>query len=221
MTGNYVPLEKPPWDYENWKNGPQLDTKKVHTDLTEYFVPKAKPYEMAVPDEGETPEAHQGWEKLRALQKAMRDALLACDNAGQFWCLVQKWTDPRPQPTEITLGELTNELIVRMNKPDMPPTGFNLLQLQLDKELAESLPSKSLDTSPDKLFSRDFDLDEIAWAKRHIKKHSKDSACGIDIFSYEEILAIPNENIRTVLNASSEWLVLEGFTCRCSELEST
>jgi hypothetical protein len=170
MMGNHVPLEKPPWDHGNWENWPQLEMKKVYTDLPEYSIPKAKPSEMTVPDEEETQEAHQGWEKLRALQKAMRDALLACDNAGQFWCKVQKQTDPRPQPAEITLIELTNELIVRMNKPDMPPAGFNLLQLQLDKELAKSLPSKSVDTSPDQIFSRDFDLDEISWAKSHIKK---------------------------------------------------
>lgn len=174
---------------------------KVYTSLPQVALPHPKCTEMRVEDETHIPDAHRGRNKIRMLQEQKRHNLLKCETAAQFWNLIRSWTDARPIETEVTLQELTAEMKMRMNAVLELPTGFNLTQLHMDSALAALLPKNSVDHSPDKLFSRPFSLDEIADAKSHIKKRSTDTALGIDGFGYNDILAIPNENIQGLVQA--------------------
>jgi hypothetical protein len=121
---------------------------------------------------------------------------MACETAAQLWNLICSWTDACPIEAEVSLQELTTEMKMRMNSLPNAPPGFNHTQLHMDSILADQLPKDSVDHSPDKLFSRPFSLCEIAEAKSHITKHSTGTTVGIDDFGYNNIMAIPNENIQ-------------------------
>ncbi|KAJ7165482.1 hypothetical protein C8R43DRAFT_816732, partial [Mycena crocata] len=43
--------------------------------------------------------------------------------------------------------------------------------------------------------TRDITIEDVEWMKRHIKEHGLDTSVGVDDFSYEDCLAIPNEKL--------------------------
>ncbi|KII94047.1 hypothetical protein PLICRDRAFT_102359, partial [Plicaturopsis crispa FD-325 SS-3] len=61
--------------------------------------------------------------------------------------------------------------------------------------LVANLPRSTQDRTHQGFFSRPFTLDDIAWAKRSIRKHKPHSAKGMDRVSYSEIAEIPNDGL--------------------------
>lgn len=51
------------------------------------------------------------------------------------------------------------------------------------------------DTSPRRSYTRDITIEEIEAMKRHIKAHGDDTAMGVDGFSYQDCMEIPNEKL--------------------------
>ncbi|KAJ7253308.1 hypothetical protein B0H12DRAFT_1017572, partial [Mycena haematopus] len=157
-------------------------------------------------------EDHRGRERVRQLQKSLRDKIFECKDAGAFWRVLRGWTDPRRKPIQVTLEELTDEFKKRMNEPEVTPPTFNKEQLRTSAELFKDMPRVNDDVSPRKSFSRRLTLADIEWGKRHIMTHLS-TASGIDDFSYGDIMEIPNENLRALLQAiidkkifPSKWL---------------
>jgi hypothetical protein len=54
--------------------------------------------------------------------------------------------------------------------------------------------------SPDGVFSREWQVDEIEWAKAHVKECSLLSARGIDGVDYSTLLEIENEELCSLFN---------------------
>jgi hypothetical protein len=61
--------------------------------------------------------------------------------------------------------------------------------------VARELTSNPIDVSPRQSCTHDITLEDIEWMKRHIKEHGLDTSVGVDDFSYEDCLAIPNEKL--------------------------
>ncbi|KAF5379509.1 hypothetical protein D9615_006527 [Tricholomella constricta] len=203
-TGDYRHLVDAPWAaIEAPPRENALAARKVSTALPE--TPNKRPVvptiEVLDDPDGRDGRSHRGREKTCKLQQSMRDALLDCKGPGEFWRLIRKWTDARPMEPEVSLETLTDELRARMNAPLEMPASFNREQLDLNKALAAVLPTHSVDTTPDGLFSQDFGEDDIAWGKNHVRTHTLDSATGADGYTYSDIMAIPNLQIAELFNA--------------------
>lgn len=193
----------PPWQCDIPTTA-ALPVDKVSTALPEFQVLKPKPWQSQTADDGPlsgNPENHRGREKVRSFQSTQRDKIFACEDAGAFWKVLRDWTDPRPKPVQVSLNQLTEEFTTRMNHPVETPASFNIAQLAIDKELADDLPRFNEDTSPKGSFSRKLTIADIEWGKRHIRKHVSNSSGGVDEFSYGDIMEIPNEVLRNLLQA--------------------
>ncbi|KAJ7715271.1 hypothetical protein B0H16DRAFT_1225549, partial [Mycena metata] len=147
---------------------------KVSTALPETTEPKAAQWKSQkeaneIP-QGD-PEDHRGRERVRQLQKSLRDKVFECKDAGAFWRVLRGWTDPRPKPIQVSLEVLTQEFQKRMNEPEESPASFNKEQLRVSAALFKEMPRINEDTSPKKSFSRKLTLADIEWGKRHIMKH--------------------------------------------------
>ncbi|KAJ6457443.1 hypothetical protein C8R47DRAFT_1027178, partial [Mycena vitilis] len=173
-------------------------------------APKAQDWKLQVPiddDVPDDPENHRGREKVRLLQKSLRDKIFDCKDAGSFWRILRGWTDPRPKPIQVSLEDLTEEFKKRMNEPEEAPPSFNQDQLRTSAELFKEMPRINEDTSPRKSFSRRLTLGDIEWGKRHIMSNLS-TVSGVDDFSYGDIMEIPNEKLLT-LTDSYRLVVLE------------
>ncbi|KAJ7436376.1 hypothetical protein B0H11DRAFT_1648108, partial [Mycena galericulata] len=144
---------------------------KVSTALPELASPKPSAWKDQ-PDEeefvGGDPEHHRGREKVRLLQKSLRDKIFDCKDAGAFWRVLRGWTDPRPKPVQVSLEELTEEFKKRMNEPEVTPSSFDKDQLEMMAQLFQDMPRNNADESPKKSFSRKLTLKDIEWGKKHI-----------------------------------------------------
>ncbi|KAJ7841808.1 hypothetical protein B0H14DRAFT_3457250 [Mycena olivaceomarginata] len=61
--------------------------------------------------------------------------------------------------------------------------------------MARELETEPPDMSPHRSYTRDITMEDIEWMKRHIKEHGLDTAVGVDSFSYQDCLDIPNEKL--------------------------
>jgi hypothetical protein len=71
---------------------------------------------------------------------------------------------------------------------------FNSDQLAFHAKIAKSLHPPP-DLSPRQSYTRDITLEDIEEVKRHIKAHGLETAMGVDGFSYDDCLSIPNEKL--------------------------
>jgi hypothetical protein len=81
-----------------------------------------------------------------------------------------------------------------LNYPKVPPASFNSDQLAFNARMAKELRPPP-DLSPRLSYTRDITIEEIEAMKRHIKAHGLDTAMGVDGFSYQDCLDIPNEKL--------------------------
>ncbi|KAJ7153027.1 hypothetical protein C8R43DRAFT_885859, partial [Mycena crocata] len=179
------------------------DVPKVSTALPELAEAKVAAWKSQVDDDDELPgdpENHRGRVKIRELQRSLRDKIFECKDAGSFWRVLRGWTDPRPKPVQVSLEELTEEFKKRMNEPEEIPASFNKERLDMSARLFEEMPRSNEDHSPKKTFSRKLTLEDIEWGKRHIMTNLSTST-GIDDFSYGDIMEIPNDKLRDLLQA--------------------
>jgi hypothetical protein len=138
---------------------------------------------------------HRGRAKVHQLQSALRKELLTCENNKEFWDFVRKRTDPRPKKPKVTVTELSVDFEARLNYPEVTPKSFNKEQLEFNARMARELNQNRIDKSPRQSCTRDITLEDVEWMKRHIKEHGLDTSAGVDDFSYEDCLAIPNEKL--------------------------
>jgi hypothetical protein len=83
------PLEACPWG-EHKIELSVIDTPKMSTALSEISPPKSQHWSSQLDHDDEllgNPENHRGDEKVRLLQKSLRDKLFECRDAGSFWRL--------------------------------------------------------------------------------------------------------------------------------------
>lgn len=141
---DYIPLRASPWG-EAEEDQDVIDTSKVSTSLPETTPPKEAGWKLQVDEENnplENPEHHRGREKVRQLQKSLRDKIFECKDAGAFWRVLRGWTDPRPRPVEVSLEQLTEEFKKRMNEPEEVPPSFNQEQLKIWAELFKDMHTR-------------------------------------------------------------------------------
>jgi hypothetical protein len=168
--------------------------QKVTTTLEETSSVKPKPWTTGedTPD-GNTGQSHRGRAKVHALQFGLRTELLDCKKPKEFWDFVRKRTDPRPEKAKVNVTQLSADFEARLNYPKVPPASFNSVQLAFNARMAKELRPPP-DLSPRLSYTRDITIEEIEAMKRHIKAHGLDTAMGVDGFSYQDCLDIPNEN---------------------------
>ncbi|OBZ76827.1 hypothetical protein A0H81_02948 [Grifola frondosa] len=101
-----------------------------------------------------------------------------------------------------------------MNPPASPPPHFDVTTQGVARLLAAVTPARTRDETAARCFSRPFSLGDIEEVKAHIRSQCLGSARGADRLAYEDILAIPNEDLVLLfqeciarLDAPSEWLV--------------
>jgi hypothetical protein len=91
--------------------------------------------------------------------------------------------------------ELSVDFEARLNYPEVTPKSFSKEQLEFNARMARELNQNRIDKSPRQSCTRDITLEDVEWMKRHIKEHRLDTSAGVDDFSYEDCLAIPNEKL--------------------------
>lgn len=77
-----------------------------------------------------------------------------------------------------------------MNPPKELPPQFSATEKSINQLRASLLPEITEDLSEEQAFSSPWTLDEIAWAKNHIKGHAANSSKGLDGVSYQRILSV-------------------------------
>ncbi|KAJ7208418.1 hypothetical protein B0H12DRAFT_995449, partial [Mycena haematopus] len=101
----------------------------------------------------------------------------------------------RPKPAKVSVEALSAEFESRLNHPMVMPASFNAEQLAFTERMNKQLKHPLPDTSPRQSYTRDITLGEIEAMKRHIKAHGIDTAMGVDGFSYQDCMDIPNEKL--------------------------
>ncbi|GBE82387.1 Ribonuclease H1 [Sparassis crispa] len=184
------PVLPPPLDTSSY--GTTLSMPKVTTNLLP--LPCSPPHCNPSP-KLPTHVSHRGRTRLRHMMDCNKEKLLHCANDRAFWSLIRQWTNTQPRPAQVTVDQLHDVFRARMNPPEAFPVEFNDVRHVLNHCCANLLPQRTVDTTPQRFFSRAFTIDEIAHAKAHIKLHSLRSARGADRVAYITILAIPNEQL--------------------------
>jgi hypothetical protein len=119
--------------------------------------------------------------------------LLACKTNKEFWTLLRSWTDDRHVAPAVTPAQLHESFKARLNPPDTVPDHFDADLHEIMTGLADTIPLRTQDRTPQGFFSRRITVEDIAEVKKKLRKKSFRSAHGIDAVSYSKILTIPNE----------------------------
>ncbi|KAJ7032921.1 hypothetical protein C8F04DRAFT_958347, partial [Mycena alexandri] len=170
---------------------------KVQTELEEVSAPRPKPWKTGdEPEEDAENSSHRGRAKVHALQAGLQKELLACQDHKAFWDFVREHTDARPKKSKVSLTGLAKDFEARLNHPAKTPATFNSEQLAFNARMARELNAHELvDTSPRLSYTREITLKDIEEMKKHIKEHGLDTSVGVDAFSYQDCLAVPNEKL--------------------------
>jgi hypothetical protein len=164
------------------------------TDLEESSPENPRPWKNWEDDtEPNTYESHRGRAKVHELQSGLRAELLGCKNIKEFWDIVRKRTDLRPKKAKVSLNALARDFEERLNYPAVQPATFNSEQLAFNVRMAMELATEPPDMSPRQSYTRDITLEDIEWMERNISEQGLDTAIGVDGFSYQDCLDIPNE----------------------------
>ncbi|KAI0348897.1 hypothetical protein OH77DRAFT_1375933, partial [Trametes cingulata] len=103
-----------------------------------------------------------------------------------------------------------------MNPPTELPPQFNPLAHAANRVHASSTPASTEDTTAGQHFSRPFSIDEIDAVKDHIRRNCKGAARGLDGIGYDDVLAIPSQQLLDLFQAC----ITEGKSYRTIGLES-
>jgi hypothetical protein len=108
--------------------------------------------------------------------------------------------DPKPRAPAVSLADLAECFEKRMNAQDPAPKEFNAEYKHAVEEYTGSIPTPSgVPESGDRTFSEPVTVDDIEWAKDHLRSHYN-MATGIDRVHYHEIMAIENEVLCRLIN---------------------
>ena len=147
------------------------------------------------------------------LQRDLRDKLLHAATSADHWRVAKSLYKQKDSSSLFPVGQLKDVFEKRMNPITPTPSTFHSEKLILDKALAEAIPKRTEDTTPDQVFSRPILDDEVERAKKHLLKHSASSAKGLDNIGYRDLVDIPTNDLCGLLNkclsdieAPSLWL---------------
>ncbi|KAJ7983200.1 hypothetical protein DFH06DRAFT_1123206 [Mycena polygramma] len=169
---------------------PPIDVEKVTADVADdrEDTPEKPPRK-------EYPEKHRGRDTLGAIRDANRDKLVNAPSSGAFWKEIKRLADPKPDPVIVTAEALRGVFEKRLNPPIVVPSAFDEIQHKINMTLASQIPEHTLDETPERFFSAQWNEDDGAWVKDHLLNHALDSASGEDGTTYADILDIPNEDL--------------------------
>ncbi|KAK7016922.1 hypothetical protein R3P38DRAFT_2541128, partial [Favolaschia claudopus] len=144
---------------------------------------------------------HHGRTLRRRLEKANRDRLTkASSNSAAFWKVYRSMTDPKPRPPAVSLAKLAQCFQSRMNTKDPPPKEFNTEYRNAVEDFSHNIPTASQSLYHEgETFSRPVTVEDIEWAKEHLRTHYN-TAAGVDGLHYAEIMAIENEALCKLIN---------------------
>ncbi|KAJ7512650.1 hypothetical protein B0H11DRAFT_1653620, partial [Mycena galericulata] len=149
---------------------------KVTTTLPEEAPVKVVPVSVTDADMEPDPPSHRGRATERELQRKNLETLLNVASNKDFWTLIHGWTDPKNRTVQVSAEELREVFESRLNPPEVLPEDFNLDERERHQRLADILPPRTSDTTPQRSFSRPFTIRDIEEVKLHIRKHNLKSA---------------------------------------------
>ncbi|KAE9406921.1 hypothetical protein BT96DRAFT_754953, partial [Gymnopus androsaceus JB14] len=113
--------------------------------------------------------AREHMQKQKNLQK-----LLDADSPLAFWRCIRDWSDSKLHPQQVSASQLQEIFSQRLNPLPEPPTHFDENVRALNRALSRSIPGRMLDASEEHFFPREVTEQDVALAKKHIRKrHSK------------------------------------------------
>ncbi|KAJ7614260.1 hypothetical protein DFH06DRAFT_925035, partial [Mycena polygramma] len=121
------------------------------------------------------PLPHRGRHKLATMRAANKKKLLQAENRAVFWKEIKRLADPKPAPISVTADALKDVFEKRLNPPEVLPPQFDSAQHKINKILAELVPDKTEDSTPEGFFSKKWTEDDMGALKDHLRKHSLDS----------------------------------------------
>jgi hypothetical protein len=147
------------------------------------------------------------------------DRLLSCKTNKEYWTVLREWSDDRPIKPGVTPSQLHESFKARLNPPDEIPEHFDKDLHEIISGLADTIPRRTTDQTPQGFFSRWITEDDIKRIKVKLGKKSFRSAHGIDAVSYSKIMTIPNDVLVNLFHtcidncdAPQHWLVsLSGY----------
>lgn len=154
------------------------------------------------PEEGFGVDSHRGRVRTRLVQVANLEDLLQCalrhDKA--FWDRIRDWLDAKKPLLAVPLGELAESFHRRMNPPAVLPPQFDGEALANARLLCDTIPSRTVDRTPEHYFSELWDVEDIAWLKEKAREHTGGGTPGIDGTTYKLFLSIPNDALLVLFN---------------------
>ncbi|KAJ7752512.1 hypothetical protein DFH07DRAFT_716195, partial [Mycena maculata] len=87
----------------------------------------------------------------------------------------------------------------RLNPPTVLPESFDASQHKMNRLLAGFIPESTVDSTPEKFFSSEWNEKDMEWLKAHIRD-ALNSASGEDAILYDEIMNIPNDDLLLLCN---------------------
>ncbi|KAJ6481554.1 hypothetical protein C8R47DRAFT_1284080, partial [Mycena vitilis] len=129
----------------------------------------------AKPTRPEFPAPHRGRLKWASMRAANKKKLVQAESRAVFWKEIKRLADPKPAPISVTADALKDVFEKRLNPPETLPPSFDSAQHKVNKILAELLPEKTEDTSPEGFFTNKWTALDMGRLKDHLRKHSLDS----------------------------------------------
>ncbi|KAJ6484252.1 hypothetical protein C8R45DRAFT_763380, partial [Mycena sanguinolenta] len=139
---------------------------RVETDADTNKCPQRESY----------PESHRGRDKRATLREANRKKIMETETRGIFWKEIKRLADPKPAPVSVTAASLKDVFERRLNPPETTPPQFDEAQLGINKLLAQLLPEKTEDHTPEGFFSGNWNEDDMGRLKDHLRSHSLQNA---------------------------------------------
>ncbi|KAJ6484442.1 hypothetical protein C8R47DRAFT_918727, partial [Mycena vitilis] len=101
----------------------------------------------------------------------------------------------KPDPVIVTAEDFRRVFEKRLNPAAVMPSAFDEIQHKVMMTLASQIPEHTLDKTPERFFSAEWNEEDGEWVKDHLLNHALDSASGEDGTTYADILEIPNEDL--------------------------
>jgi hypothetical protein len=174
--------------------------EKVTTTLSEGEITAVTGALATVQGGGGPRDSHRGRACMRARQSLNLEMLLRCPSEREFWKLVCSWTDVKSREVPVPVPQLQQTFRERMNVPTSGATDPGGDRRQFTALLAHAIPACTVDTTPQRFFSRPFSMEEMECVRRLIGKCPARSAKGTDGIGYCDILQILNDRLLALFN---------------------
>lgn len=151
--------------------------------------------------------SHRRRAYFRELQDVQLNRLLEARFASaRFWAIYRKMADSKNVPVAVSLERLANAFRSRMNRSVTLPIWWDHHEWVRRKDLADSIPARTIDYSDGQWFSRPWVIADIEWCKDHIKTKGPGSASGLDESTYKLIMDLDNNEIVSLFNRAFDLL---------------